>query len=219
VTRQANNPPGPPRKLPPKKEVCLALLEGPSVFLHIDPRKEGVAVPPWFKKQPQLVLQVGLNMAIPIPDLRVEDEGVTCTLSFNRSPFWCKLPWDAIYALVGEDGRGMIWPNDVPPEVASQMQKATQPEAPTLSPVGAAAKPEPAVTPVPPPAAAAPAGKTKKPRAPREKKPRGGQAAGVPVEAPKAARVEEAPPPPPVETPSSPRKPKRELPPYLRVIK
>jgi len=44
-------------------------------------------VPAYFKKQPQLVLQVGLNMAIQIPDLKVDDEGVTCTLSFNRARF------------------------------------------------------------------------------------------------------------------------------------
>ncbi|HVY47448.1 MAG TPA: ClpXP protease specificity-enhancing factor SspB [Minicystis sp.] len=115
--------PDAPRQLPPKKEVALALLEGPSLFVHLDPRRPGVIVPKWFTGQPQLVLQLGLNMAIPIPDLRVEDDGVSCTLSFNRAPFWCRLPWSAIYALVGEDGRGMVWPDDVPPEVALQMQK------------------------------------------------------------------------------------------------
>jgi stringent starvation protein B len=118
-----------PRRLPPKKDVAITLLEGPSVFVHLDPRRPGVAVPKWFARNPQLVLQVGLNMAIPIPDLKVDDEGISCTLSFSRTPFLCKLPWSAVYALVGEDGRGMIWPNDVPPEVSSQMQKAATPAA------------------------------------------------------------------------------------------
>src|SRR5262249_23624661 len=116
-----------PRRLPPKKEVALALLEGPSVYVHLDPRRAGVVVPKWFLGQAQLVLQVGLNMPIPIPDLNVDDEGVTCTLSCNRAPCWCVLPWAAVYALVGEDGRGMIWPNDVPPEVSLQMQKTAAP--------------------------------------------------------------------------------------------
>src|SRR4051812_22478028 len=119
-----------PRQPPPKKEVALALLEGPSLFVHLDPRRPGVLVPKWFTGQPQLVLQVGLNMAIPIPDLKVEEIGITCTLSFNRAPFWCRLPWQAIYALVGEDGRGMVWPDDVPHEVAVQMQKQQQAAAP-----------------------------------------------------------------------------------------
>jgi stringent starvation protein B len=113
-----------PPQLPPKKEVALTLLEGPSLFVHLDPRRAGVLVPKWFAGQSQLVLQVGLNMAIPIPDLKLDDAGITCTLSFNKAPFWCRLPWPSIYALVGEDGRGMVWPDDVPPEVAQQMQRS-----------------------------------------------------------------------------------------------
>jgi stringent starvation protein B len=109
--------------LPPKKDVALALLEGPSVFVHLDPRREGAVVPDWFKKQHQLVLQLGMNLAVRIPDLLVDDEGISCTLSFNRSPFWCSMPWTAIYALVGEDGRGMIWPEDVPSELVAQKPK------------------------------------------------------------------------------------------------
>ena len=112
--------------LPPKKEVALALLERASVFVHLDPRAEDVLVPPWLRKQPQLVLQIGLNMAVKIPDLSVEENGIGCTLSFSRSPHYCLLPWSAIYALVGEDGRGMVWPENVPAEVAAQTQAAQQ---------------------------------------------------------------------------------------------
>lgn len=112
-------------RLPPKKDVALALLESSTVFVHLDPRAEGVMVPPWFKKQPQLVLQIGLNMPVPIPDLSLDGDGVSCTLSFNRSPQFCSVPWKAIYALVGEDGRGMVWPDDVPPEVAAQTRVAS----------------------------------------------------------------------------------------------
>ena len=63
-----------PTRLPRKKDVALELLEHATVFVHLDPRAEAVRVPPWFKRQPQLVLQVGLNMAVPIPDLEVDDE-------------------------------------------------------------------------------------------------------------------------------------------------
>lgn len=123
--------------LPPKKDVALALLERASVFVHLDPRAEAVVVPPWLKKQPQLVLQIGLNMAVKIPDLEVGEEAVCCTLSFSRRPHYCYVPWGAVYALVGEDGRGMVWPEDIPPEVSSQAQPApTKPNVrPTLRPV------------------------------------------------------------------------------------
>ena len=112
---------------PPKKDVALALLQQSSMYIHLDPRRPDVVVPKYFMGQPQLILQVGLNMVIPIPDLKIEDDGITCTLSFNRSPFWCRIPWSAVYALVGEDGRGGVWASDVPPEI--QQQKAAPQKA------------------------------------------------------------------------------------------
>ncbi|WP_050435617.1 ClpXP protease specificity-enhancing factor SspB [Chondromyces crocatus] len=130
-----------PRQLPPKKEVALALLQREnSVFVHIDPRREGVLVPKWLTKQAQLTLQIGMNMPIPIADLKVEDDGISCTLSFQRTPFWCRMPWNAVWALVGESQRGMVWPEDVPPEVAQQQAGAAQKPAkkprPHLAAVG-----------------------------------------------------------------------------------
>ena len=112
--------------LPRKQAIALDLLERTSVFVHLDPRRPGVMVPPGFLKQPQLVLQIGLNMAIAIPDLDIGDEGITCTLSFNKRPHFCSLPWSAIYALIGEQGGGMVWPEDVPPEVVSQQRSAAK---------------------------------------------------------------------------------------------
>jgi hypothetical protein len=108
--------------LPPKKEVALALLERSSMQVHLDPRRDAVIVPPWLKRQPQLVLQIGLNLPTPIPDLKLDDDGMSCTLSFNRAPFYCVVPWSSVFAMLGEDGRGLVWPDDVPPEVARQAQ-------------------------------------------------------------------------------------------------
>jgi stringent starvation protein B len=115
--------------LPRKQAVALDLLERTSVFVHLDPRRPGVIVPQGFLKQPQLVLQIGLNMAIQIPDLDVGEEGISCTLSFNKRPHFCSLPWSSIYALIGEQGGGMVWPEDVPPEVVSQQRAAAKKEA------------------------------------------------------------------------------------------
>lgn len=122
-------------KLPKKKDVALALLEQASVFIHLDPRKDGVQVPVGFKKQAQLVLQIGLNMVVKIPDLEVDEEGISCTLSFNRRPHYCHMPWASIYALVDESGRGMVWPDDVPPEVVAQQREgAAKKSAPAARP-------------------------------------------------------------------------------------
>jgi len=261
--------------LPPKKEVALALLERSSVHVHLDPRPTGVVVPAWFKKQPQLVLQVGLNMPVPIPDLRLDEEGLSCTLSFNRTPFFCAVPWSSVYALVGDDGRGMVWPDDVPPEVANQARNREGD--------GAAAKrvgPRRVVTPAGSSSGTGPSSragslaarseddadgsKTKKPKKqrrsdgalpreetakaranlvavpsapperapqplPRRRLPVPDAATASPAPAPNPARAADGPPAPPAPSvvqaerrPSGPNgqsRPKRELPPYLRVVK
>lgn len=128
---------GPPRRLPPKKDVISALLSESGVYIHLDPRRAGVVVPRWFQKQPELVLQIGLNMAIPIYDLEITDEAVSCTLSFSRSPFWCKLPWTAVYAIVSDkDRRGVVWPEDAPSESQLAKGQKTQTKRPKLKAVG-----------------------------------------------------------------------------------
>jgi stringent starvation protein B len=221
-----------PQKLPPKKEVALALLEGPSMYVHMDPRRQGVLVPKRFLDKAQLVLQIGLNMFIPIPDLTVDDEGISCTLSFDRAPFQCRMPWNAIYALVGEDGRGMMWPSDIPPEVVAQMQQSPPPSKEAV-----AAKPQPkrprgklsAVGDAPPePEVKAPA--TEENTAEAKVAPPALALAPEPTPAPEPAVAEAAErdepkdggtqaPSGPQASPAGGRKPKRELPPYLRVIK
>jgi len=120
----------PTARLPPKKDVALALLEQASMYIHLDPRADSVKVPVGFKNQPQLVLQVGLNMAVAIPDLHVDEHGLSCTLSFSRTPFYCVIPWPAVFALVGENGQAMVWAEDVPAEVAAQAQAQKAPEKP-----------------------------------------------------------------------------------------
>ena len=118
--------PTPPPSPPPKRDVANALLERGSLFLHLDPRVEGVVVPDYLRNQPQLVLQVGLSLVIPIPDLEVDEEGVFGTLSFNRAPFYCRVPWRAVFGMVGDDGMGLLWHEDFPPEVAADVEAATR---------------------------------------------------------------------------------------------
>ncbi len=188
------------------------------MFIHLDPRRPDVVVPKWFMGQPQLVLQVGLNMAIPIPDLRVDEQGITCTLSFNRSPFWCKIPWSAVYALVGEDGRGGVWAEDVPPEIQLQRQGSSQQKSqPSKRPRPKLA----AVTSERPPAreedAPAKPAEAERPKGPRAV-PSLAAAPEPSSEAPEQKPDGEGAPPAATPSPAGGKK-KREIPPYLRVIK
>lgn len=218
----------PPRKLPPKKDVLDKFLGNGSARVFLDPRKAGVIVPKWFAKQAELVLRVGYTLNPPIPDLLVTEEAVSCTLSFNRAPFWCKMPWHAVFAVVSDvDGRGVVWPEDVPLE--SQLLKPARPK-PKLASVkdgGPADKaPEEREAEA---EAASPAGES------------GGEAVEKPASSAPAAAVPESTAedkPAPSEAPTAPagaepagssadadkddgtsKKTKRQLPPYLRVVK
>ena len=135
--------------LPPKKEVALALLERSNVDVYLDPRAKGVVVPPQFRKEPRLILKIGLNMPVPIPDLRLDDDSMSCTLSFNRARFYCVVPWSSVFAMVGDDGRGMVWPDDVPQELAVRVDDPRGPtgEGPIAAPQGPSLVPSPAPSP------------------------------------------------------------------------
>jgi stringent starvation protein B len=226
-----------PTRLPRKKDVVLELLEHATVFVHLDPRGEAVRVPPWFKRQPQLVLQIGLNMAVPIPDLEVDDEGLSCTLSFNRSPFLCVIPWSSVFALVDDRRQGMVWPDDVPPELNQQAQQPAKPAPARVELKVAPAAPAPAVT----EEAAAEAAKEEKPAPKRRSRKMAGakaepRAAAKPARAtgkartsakpqaakraPEKAAVPKAvPAPSPAPAAAAAGASKRKLPPYLRVVK
>jgi len=189
--------------LPSKKDVLLGLLEKTSVLMHLDARRDDVVVPRHLKTNPQLILQLGLNLAVPIRDLDVGDDGVRCTLSFSRTPFYCVLPYPAIFAMVSEDGgRAMVWPEDVPAEVARAAEAEAR-KLGLLKEAGESAEPEPPRLDVAP----SPAKRTR-PVAADEPKPRA--EAKRPAK-PKAAAAKAA--------AKQPQRPKRALPPYLRVIK
>jgi stringent starvation protein B len=206
----------PTQPLPPKKEVALALLERSSVYVHLDPRQGSVSVPSWFKKQPQLVLQVGLNMPVPIKDLQLDDDGMSCTLSFSRSPFFCVVPWSSVFAIIGcDDGRGMVWPDDVPAEVAHQAEGRDQ--APS------ARKDLPKAVAVAEISASPPRAKRARKRPPLGAVP-DGEARETSASKPGRSGQEMAPARPalssgPAVRPAAPTRRKRELPPYLRVVK
>jgi hypothetical protein len=224
----------PTQPLPAKKDVALAFLERSSVYVHLDPRPASVIVPPRFKTQPKLILQVGLNMALPILDLRLDDEGIGCTLSFDRKPFFCIVPWASVFAMVGDDGRAMVWPDDVPAEVTLQAKEQPRVVAPREPKEATSAEPH---------SGGGEVAEATKPKRSRKRpvlaavSDSGGQsgAAKAPNKAvrsfeegertPRAAHATASrpavAPAPPTPRPSvgGARKRKKDLPPYLRVVK
>lgn len=226
-----------PSGLPPKKDVLDELLARGSARIFLDPRRPGVIVPKSFANQAELVLRVGYSLKPAIVDLHVDDDAVSCTLSFNRTPCWCKLPWSAVFAVVSDVGsRGVVWPDDVPME--SQLLKVT-PSKPKLAsvPKERSDRPRPARRaprrdrdgdtfdePTPSPRAAAESASPAASSRPLEPRPSSGQVnrrlelapVSAPSAPPESQMAADKSMPSSAETK---KKPKRELPPYLRVVK
>ncbi len=118
------------KPLPPKLDVARYLLAQGSVFVHLDPRMDVALVPQSYRSEPQLVLQIGFDMPVPIRDLQVDADGIFGTLSFNRSLFTCHVQWDAVFALAGDDGRGMVWPDSMPQEISEEIEREAGREPP-----------------------------------------------------------------------------------------
>ena len=103
---------------PSKHEAFLALLQEGWTSLHLDARRPGVIVPPHLRAEPHLVLQYGHDLPIPIPDLEVDEHGVRATLSFSKNPQRTFVPWTAVYVVTCNDGRGVLYHEDVPEDVS-----------------------------------------------------------------------------------------------------
>ena len=121
-------------RLPPKREVVNRLLGDGPILVHLDARRPGVSVPAGLASDPRLVLRFGHGLTPAIADLDIGDEALSGTLSFGGVPHRCILPWPSVYAVVSEtDQRGMVWPDDVPPEAMSAPDDTPAPSEPEAS--------------------------------------------------------------------------------------
>jgi stringent starvation protein B len=92
-----------------------------------------VSVPDRFRGDARLVLRFGYELTPAIVDLTLDDAGLGGTLSFGGLPHRCRLPWAAIYAIVGEgDQQGMVWPDDVPAEIQADVRAVADDDDETI---------------------------------------------------------------------------------------
>lgn len=115
---------------PSKQDAFLALLREGWTSLHLDARRPGVIVPSHLRGEAHLVLQYGHDLPISIPDLEIDDYGVRATLSFQRTPHLTVVPWSAVYVVACDDGRGVLYQEDVPEDVSIIAAKPPSDRAP-----------------------------------------------------------------------------------------
>lgn len=59
----------------------------------------------WIAGTTVIPLEYGLDMPLPIDDLKIVENGVSATLSFSRVPFTTFVPWGAVAAIEGGEPR------------------------------------------------------------------------------------------------------------------
>ena len=90
------------------------------ILLVINPMIDGVTLPsPFMEARQPVPIHIGHNMAIPIPDLEIDNEQIAGTLSFDQAPFHCIFPWPSVLQIsVGDEHLVWVIPVDSgePPE-------------------------------------------------------------------------------------------------------
>lgn len=97
----------------PKKTIFNHLVVANNVYVQF--RTEGATLPERLYREESACLVWGFDRVVPIRDMRSDDEGVSGTLSFGRTPHWCKIPWDNIFAMhTGDESSLRMWPESMP---------------------------------------------------------------------------------------------------------
>ena len=106
-----------------KKTVFEHLYARGSVFVSFDSRKFGVVIPAYLRGQPQIILKFGDDLIPPMTDLDVTEGAVSATLSFGVVPFYCVVPWSAVFSVANSAGIGHLWEDEVPKELLRRMDQ------------------------------------------------------------------------------------------------
>ncbi len=101
---------------PEKLRVFSRLIERGMVMVTTDARRDNVRVPP--RLSGELQLNLNFSHKFGLADFFYDDDGVRCSLSFNGQPFFCDIPWPAVWGLTSHaDGERVLWPDSLPEEL------------------------------------------------------------------------------------------------------
>lgn len=93
-----------------RSAVDAFIRTGAVTRLYLDPRRPDVVVPAHLKASEWLVLDVGLNLPRPIPNLYWAGDCVRGTMSFDGVVFDCWVPYSAVYGVRNQStGELVTW--------------------------------------------------------------------------------------------------------------
>jgi hypothetical protein len=104
---------------PSKADVALEWIASGLLRVHFDATStNNVIVPKHLRDQVSCILEFGFDMPRPIPDLKVDQDGISGTLSFPGFHEWVIVHWEAVFAIASPStDRVAFWLNDAPASV------------------------------------------------------------------------------------------------------
>jgi stringent starvation protein B len=92
--------------------------------VHLDARHDQVRVPLAYRIYDSLPLN--LSYRYEGVNLHLDDEDLCATLTFQGKPFRCVIPWQAVWGVTAEGGRGQAWLEDVPVSVRLRISEQAE---------------------------------------------------------------------------------------------
>jgi stringent starvation protein B len=103
-------------RTPEKKQHLLSALDRGMAMVHLDARRPGVVVPPEFRTESHL--RLNLSYRFEPCDLSVGEWGLRSTLRFSGNRFTVAIPWCAVFGITSHASREFwMFPDDIPPEL------------------------------------------------------------------------------------------------------
>jgi stringent starvation protein B len=103
------------------------LIQKGMVMATLDARKDGVQVPSRFATDPQLNLNFSHRFGV--SDFAYDARGVRSTLTFGGQPYFCDIPWTAVWGLrshVDNPDHVVLWHASLPAELKALLPEGTQ---------------------------------------------------------------------------------------------
>lgn len=114
-----------------KADVVINWIGHGPLRVQFDATREGVVVPRHLQGKVDLVFEIGLDMPRPIPDLKIDEDGISGTLSFGGyGLIYCYVPWAAVFGVSSIVSDAVaVWLNDAPGEVQRRVLHVAGEEA------------------------------------------------------------------------------------------
>jgi stringent starvation protein B len=121
---------GPER--PEKLRMFARFIDQGMTMISLDARRDGVRVPHHLAGE--LMLNLNFSLRFGIDDFAYDDDGVRASLTFNKVPFFCEIPWSAVYQMTSTvNADRMMWPDSLPAELADLVPPQVRPSTPRAS--------------------------------------------------------------------------------------